>query len=131
MMLITMKYILASFLIIGLLFSSGVFSLMLYYKVAGKQLVANPNTWTVQLTNNSTETAIAPPVPEPDELESTAKLLKKSAFIDAPLVLQKPEFPSGCEIVALTMMLQFYGIQITKMQLEPEMTRDPTPNSIQ
>ncbi|NHN33190.1 C39 family peptidase [Paenibacillus agricola] len=51
----------------------------------------------------------------------------KSFIIDAPIIQQKPELPSGCELTSLTMLLQFYGVKKTKMELLPEMLVDPTP----
>lgn len=34
-----------------------------------------------------------------------------------PIVLQNPELPNGCEITALTAMLNYFGINITKLQM--------------
>lgn len=33
------------------------------------------------------------------------------------VIYQMPELPTGCEITALTMMLQFYGCDVTKMEM--------------
>jgi uncharacterized protein YvpB len=52
---------------------------------------------------------------------------KASAMLKAPAISQYPELPSGCEITALTMLLQFYGIKKNKMELLPEMKYDTTP----
>jgi len=46
----------------------------------------------------------------------------------APLIAQRPELPTGCEITATTMMLQFAGDNVTKMQLAKEMPRSNDPN---
>ncbi|MCY9693397.1 C39 family peptidase [Paenibacillus alginolyticus] len=58
---------------------------------------------------------------------SSNKPVKASTMLDAPLVLQNPELPSGCEITALTMLLQYYGIKKNKMELLHDMKTDPTP----
>ncbi|UJF35237.1 C39 family peptidase [Paenibacillus hexagrammi] len=50
-----------------------------------------------------------------------------SATIDAPIIEQLPELPAGCEITTLTMLLQFSGMDKTKMQLMAEMPVDQTP----
>ena len=35
-----------------------------------------------------------------------------------PIVLQYPELPNGCEITSLTAMLNYFGIEISKMQMK-------------
>lgn len=51
---------------------------------------------------------------------------KVTALLDAPNIAQLPEFRNGCEIVSLTMLLQYYGIDKNKMELTEEMKKDPT-----
>ena len=46
-----------------------------------------------------------------------------------PLINQHPELPTGCELTALTMLLQHQGIQVTKQQIAKEVKRVPTPYS--
>ncbi|WP_056987456.1 C39 family peptidase [Secundilactobacillus paracollinoides] len=46
----------------------------------------------------------------------------------APLIGQRPELPTGCEITATTMMLQFAGANVTKLSLAKEMPRSSDPN---
>ncbi|WP_125711985.1 C39 family peptidase [Companilactobacillus kedongensis] len=45
-----------------------------------------------------------------------------------PLISQRPELPNGCEITAVTMMLQYAGANVNKMQLAYEMPRSSDPN---
>ncbi|AYE38239.1 hypothetical protein D1B17_06175 [Companilactobacillus zhachilii] len=45
-----------------------------------------------------------------------------------PLIAQRPELPNGCEITAVTMMLQYAGANVNKMQLAREMPRSGDPN---
>jgi len=109
------------FLICGLLFSSGVFSLLLYARISGKTFLAEASQTSVVLAEGSEDAPAQeeePPAPPP---------LPASAMLDAPIIRQMPELPAGCEIVSLTMLLNFYGIGKSKMELVDEMVKDPTP----
>lgn len=55
----------------------------------------------------------------------TVKSLRK---LKVPLIAQRPELPTGCEITATTMMLQYAGAKVTKMQLAKETPRSHNPN---
>lgn len=46
----------------------------------------------------------------------------------APLIGQRPELPTGCEVTATAMMLQFGGAKVDKMSLAKEMPRSSDPN---
>lgn len=46
----------------------------------------------------------------------------------APLIGQRPQLPTGCEITATAMMLQFGGAKVDKMSLAKEMPRSSDPN---
>ncbi|WP_442603849.1 C39 family peptidase [Paenibacillus sp. KN14-4R] len=50
-----------------------------------------------------------------------------SAMITAPLIRQNPELPAGCEITSLAMLLQFAGVNKSKMELNEEVVKDDTP----
>lgn len=45
-----------------------------------------------------------------------------------PLIAQRPELPNGCEITAVTMMLQYAGAKVDKMEMAREMPRSSDPN---
>jgi uncharacterized protein YvpB len=114
------KYSLSVMLIIGLVFSSGVFSVLLYGKLSGKAWTQayNPKEAVVYADNDNSQ---------PKSAASPVNAVKKvSAMLNAPLIKQYPELYSGCEITTLAMMLQFYGIQKGKMELIPEMKYDKT-----
>ncbi|MCC3648543.1 C39 family peptidase [Cytobacillus oceanisediminis] len=43
--------------------------------------------------------------------------------LNVPLVKQLPELPTGCEITAITMMLQYKGVNADKVKLAKEMPK--------
>lgn len=54
---------------------------------------------------------------------------KESKWISGvPLIAQRPELPNGCEITAVTMMLQYAGAKVNKMQMAREMPRSSNPS---
>ena len=38
---------------------------------------------------------------------------KKSAYIDVECLFQMPQFPNGCEVVSLTMVLNYFGYEVS------------------
>lgn len=54
--------------------------------------------------------------------------VKTTYRLYAPLIGQRPELPTGCEITATAMMLQFAGAKVTKLSLAKEMPRSSNPN---
>ncbi|WP_367377156.1 C39 family peptidase [Levilactobacillus cerevisiae] len=54
--------------------------------------------------------------------------VKSYRWLNVPLIAQRPELPTGCEITATTMMLQYAGAKVTKMSLAKEMPRSSNPN---
>ncbi|WP_311774126.1 C39 family peptidase [Listeria booriae] len=64
--------------------------------------------------NYLTTKAVAPAKP----VKPTAKVL-----LNVPLIAQRPQLPTGCEIVAVTMVLKYKGAKVDKMKLAREMPR--------
>jgi Uncharacterized protein conserved in bacteria len=48
-------------------------------------------------------------------------------LLEVPLIRQRPELPTGCEAVALTMALHYYGTDVDKETIVRQMPRDSTP----
>lgn len=54
--------------------------------------------------------------------------VKSYRWLNVPLIAQRPQLPTGCEITATTMMLKYAGAKVTKMSLAREMPRSSNPN---
>jgi len=54
--------------------------------------------------------------------------VKSYRWLNVPLIAQRPQLPTGCEITATTMMLKYAGAKVTKMSLAKEMPRSSNPN---
>ncbi|MDC3418271.1 C39 family peptidase [Aquibacillus salsiterrae] len=52
--------------------------------------------------------------------------LQSSVRLDVPLMKQYPELPRGCEVTSLAMLLKYYDVNVSKMQLAKEITKDKT-----
>ncbi|MBP1156143.1 MULTISPECIES: C39 family peptidase [unclassified Paenibacillus] len=119
------------FLMAGLLFASGVFAVLLYAKITGQTWFDEPVlSGTVIYAGQAGQ---GRPTPGGNNANAAAASDKpaeprpKSAMLEAPVVRQLPELPSGCEVTSLTMLLQYYGVDKSKMELAQEMKRDETP----
>lgn len=49
--------------------------------------------------------------------------------LNVPLISQLPELPTGCEMTATTMMLQYAGVNIDKLQFAAAVPRTDDPNT--
>ncbi len=125
-------------LVVGLLFSAGFFSMLLYAEVSGKELpilLAKSETASSEKGSLADgEDAAQPPdaalaasaLPDED-VAATPAPPPEQAFLDAPAIRQYPELPAGCEVTSLAMLLQYYGVDKDKMELMSEFPKDPTP----
>jgi uncharacterized protein YvpB len=119
-------YTLSLMLSVGLVFASGVFGVLLYAKASGREWLSGSRTEkpTMVAPASPVPTAAAPqqtPAPQP-----TKEPKKASVLLDAPAIRQYPELPAGCEITSLAMLLQFYGVDRSKLDLADEMRIDQT-----
>lgn len=49
-----------------------------------------------------------------EEIEISSQRAEEAQLNDFPIIMQMPELPTGCEITALTMVLNYYGYQVEK-----------------
>lgn len=152
-----MKPTLFILLTIGLIFSSSVFTVLIYGKITGKDwaMLSEEQGAMDQPTFSEAQSHTVPlqkpyssvsnshfavdnnleldPNPKFDtnldsiSLNSEAPSKKTSAILDAPIYLQYPELYNGCEVTSLSMLLNYYGIERSKLDLAPELVQDPTP----
>ncbi len=73
-----------------------------------------------QKSEFNTKDGKAPPPPPPP--------FPTSHRLDVPLIPQRPELPTGCEITAITMMLRYSGANVNKVNLAKEMPKSNNPN---
>lgn len=73
------------------------------------QYVKNPSVNDVQYTNK--------PI----------KAKNEKIILNVPLIRQNPELKFGCEVTSLTMVLQYAGVHVNKLQLAREVKKDYDP----
>ncbi|MDD6194390.1 MAG: C39 family peptidase [Lachnospiraceae bacterium] len=62
-----------------------------------------------------------------EEVEEEIIELAEEISLDVPMVYQRPELPTGCEITSLAMVLNYYGYDIDKCSLSDEyLDKGPT-----
>jgi uncharacterized protein YvpB len=121
-----MKVTMSFFLILGLVFASGVMALLLYAKFTGMSFAASGDSSAGTVAYAE---AVVVPVEQPVAKQPEVPPLPASRILDAPLIRQHPELPAGCEVTSLAMLLQYYGVNKSKTELAKEMPYDPTPIS--
>ena len=90
--------------------------------------VATTETTTTTTTETTTK-KIAAPVTKPYKPKSTtttkpATVVTKYVKINVPLVMQIPDYPTGCEAASATMLLKFYGYNVTLDEMVAAIPRE-------
>jgi|GEM_PF-1200710 len=120
-------------LVAGLMFASGVFTALLYGKMTGEldRYLGRHHehiAYAEELKGTGVGEGQAEGAgDEPEAPDDPPAPVPPAARLDAPLILQYPELPRGCEITTLTMLINYYGLNVNKIQLASEMKRDETP----
>lgn len=57
------------------------------------------------------------------------KMPESYEILNIPIISQFPELPTGCEITSITMLLNWYGINVTKTQLADAVDKYSIPSS--
>ena len=108
--------------IIVLVFINALFVVALYAEWNQRKMQSSMSETTQPTTETKSLTIQA----EGKQILVKEPLKKQSASLDVPLIKQKPDLYNGCELTSLTMLLQYYGINKTKIELVPEMRQDLT-----
>jgi uncharacterized protein YvpB len=88
--------------------------------------------YDVERANGAQPTVASAPQniePPQENIEKLNHAVKQPLAIslDAPLINQNPELPKGCEVTSLTMLLQYAGFNVDKLQMAEQMLKDETP----
>jgi uncharacterized protein YvpB len=57
---------------------------------------------------------------------TTGSAANNAIQLNVPIIAQRPELPSGCEVTALAMALQYHGVKVSKTTLANELPYDKT-----
>ncbi|WP_080837453.1 C39 family peptidase [Cohnella massiliensis] len=109
--------------VINLLMLAAILSILALMAYGKKNLAKDSTVQAATVAGKS--------VPQPS-IANTGQMIKpkpkkSSTLLSAPLIKQLPELRNGCEITALTMLLQYDGLNIDKMKLATKLIRDSTP----
>jgi len=114
------KWIRHSFLLYSILFT------IVAVSISGVYVIKHTST----LAATAKQALSGSPI-EPAEaktaLEEKSVKITNSVQLKAPEISQLPELPRGCEVTALSMLLEYHNIDSDKMKLAKKMKRDPTP----
>lgn len=105
------------YLMIALLLTVSVLMFNLFY--SNMKARADAEELSSMSASTDQQTAIVP--------SKKDAAIPKSATISAPIIKQHPELPSGCEVTSLAMLLQYAGVNKSKMDLASEVHKDSTP----
>jgi uncharacterized protein YvpB len=86
-------------------------------------------------SNNSIYSTISEPPHERKPIQSGQSNLTKSSSIksssyiitDVPHIKQYPELINGCEVTSVAMLLNFFGLNFSKLELAKKVKKDTTP----
>ncbi|MFD2443335.1 C39 family peptidase [Bacillus sp. CGMCC 1.16607] len=59
--------------------------------------------------------------------DKPVEVISQTKLIDVPLIKQNPELRYGCEVTSLTMVLNYAGVKVNKMELYRKVKKDGDP----
>lgn len=104
-------------------FVASIAMLTLFF-LANKQFILNQ---TVNALSNAkaVSTISAEKYTSSLRIDDESNIPKDEVYLEAPLILQLPELPRGCEVTSLGMLLSFHGIDVQKEKLAKEVQKNP------
>ncbi|MDD2370821.1 MAG: C39 family peptidase [Firmicutes bacterium] len=109
-------------IIFNILIIAVIGGVILFWKLGTiKNLEVSKETSTIELSSNYVEEA--PILPE-------VETILEEKILNVPLLLQRPDLPTGCEIVSTAMMVQYNSINLTGVQLAREIPYDSSNPSL-
>ncbi|WP_228409435.1 C39 family peptidase [Radiobacillus deserti] len=106
-----------AFLTYAILFWLCTASLTTFYAVTHKEKITK--LWDSR--DSQVKVASTMPLPDPS-LEPVYPLVEQAQLapsikLEAPIIKQFPELPRGCEVTSLAMLLQYFDVEVDKMEL--------------
>jgi uncharacterized protein YvpB len=93
-------------------------------KVVSINTPSVPTQQTTGTAGTSTQENTIQQVTNPTNQKSNQAI---RVLIQVPVLSQKPELYNGCEVTSTTMLLQWAGVNVTKLQAADILEKDPTP----
>lgn len=93
------------------------------FKITSEQSTGEIEQFDIASISTEEESAVVEEsTVEEAQVEDTTEEIKDSVLLDVPIVEQFPELPTGCEIVSVTMLFNYLGIDVDKMTLVGEVS---------
>lgn len=85
--------------------------------LSGRETAAEEKTVTTTAVAVTEKTTVTESETETTAVKHEREKTGKSVRIDVPYISQRGEYPTGCELVSASMLLKFYGFEVTAGEL--------------
>ena len=82
-----------------------------------ESIPCSPENWDAYPSDNA----------EPQTRQHVSSAAEMRRTISVPPVRQHPEYPTGCESIALYMLLRYYGVEVTPEDIVEALPKGPVP----